>query len=144
MTMRIFGFYLSEQEAITVVNSLGLKGFRTKDITILTTHSSATSLQKYTDANVCSNVPEQQIKRTFFKHIKEIFIKTPEKQRNLDYTLKKFGFNDRTIEKCHNEIDEGKVIIVIDDFMKLGHSTINDIIRPDLFKENDKMWGEWK
>lgn len=141
MTMRIFGFYPSEQEAITVVNSLGLKGFRTKDITILTTHSSATSLQKYTDANVCSNVPEQQIKKTFYKQIKEMFVKKPDKQGDFNYTLKKLGFNERTIEKCLKKIGEGNVLVVIDDFMKLGHSTINDIIRPNLFNENDHHAG---
>lgn len=141
MKIRIFGFYPTEKEAITVVNNLGLKGVRTKDITIFTIHSSVTALKKYTDANICSSQFEPQKKRTFFKQVKDIWSKHVDLPGNFNYRLAKFGFDDQTIEKCLKKVNEGQVLIIMKDYLKLGHSTISEIIRPDLFNGNDQHAG---
>lgn len=128
MTRQIFGSFDTRDEAIKTVNGLELKGYKAKNITIFANDDNTTDLAKQTDVNVESSIVETDSEPSFMDKVKRVFMKESGSHPYLHDNLLESGISDKQAAKYTNEIESGKILVIADDELRMGHNSISDDI----------------
>lgn len=122
MDRHIIGLYPSVETAVKTVNVLQLKGYRSEAIWVFANQNSANQLKEQLDVNVHSTVRNHIKKeKTFFDQVKGIFITEEHDNRCADEVLYEFGMNDEEVNTYLEKLNNGQILVIVQDDMKLGH-----------------------
>lgn len=123
MTKLIIGMYDSEVEAINAVDSYELKGHEAKNITILT-KSSLVENELLKDTNVdVENTNSKNIESdTFMEKVKNIFTDHKDFKDDTLNALIDYGLTKEQATECITSINIGKIVVIADDTLKMGHA----------------------
>jgi len=122
MTEKVYGRFLSEEEAVHAVSNLELKGYKAKNITIFTNLSNPSKLEKHTDVKVESSVDQSADNDSFMDKIKKVFVNEPDRDLDIHEKLTSRGIPEDEIDKCIADVEAGYVLVVINDELRMGHT----------------------
>ncbi|GAB3061231.1 general stress protein [Virgibacillus ainsalahensis] len=123
MGQEVFGPFSARDEAVNLVNSLELKGYSAQNITVFTHRNDTSDMKKHTDVNVESNVTEEKREESFTDKVKKIFFNdnTEDTDSDIYDKLMDLGMSDQQASKYIEEIESGKILVIADDTLKMGH-----------------------
>src|SRR5699024_10922246 len=115
MTEKVYGRFLSEEEAVYTVSNLELKGYKAKNITIFTNLSNPSKLEKHTDVKVESCVDQPTHNNSFMDKIKKVFVNEPNRDLDIHEKLTSRGIPENEVDKCIADVEAGYVLVVVND-----------------------------
>ena len=121
MTKYIYGSYLSEEEAIDAASVAELKGLKAENITIISNQSTVDELTKRTDVNVQTPTAKTDQRDPIMSKIKRIFNKDQSNDSSLYTRLIDLGLTPAIAQECVDEVNSGKVLMIADDELRMGH-----------------------
>ena len=121
MTKYIYGSYLSEEEAIKAANGAELKGLKAKNITIISNQSTVEELTERTDVNVQTAAAKSNQHDPIISKIKNVFNRGQSNDSNLYTRLINLGITPEIAQECIDDVNSGKVIMIVDDDLRMGH-----------------------
>ena len=124
MTIQILGAYPTEQEAITSVGVHALAGLREDNITLFANATHAESLENQTEVTVKANEPleEKEKGSGLIDKVKEIFSNEEDFDLHSVEHLMDFGLTNAEAVKCMKDVESGKIVVLADDEIRMGHS----------------------
>lgn len=128
MTRQIFGSFDTKDEAINIVNSLELKGYKAKNILIFANDDNTGELAKRTDVNVESSIVETESESSFADKLKKIFMNDSGSHPYLHEKLNYAGISDKQAEKYVEDIEAGKILVLADDELRMGHEDRKSVV----------------
>lgn len=139
MTKYIYGSYLSEDEAIDAASVLELKGLKAKNITILTNHSKVEDLAKLTDVNIQTANGKAEHNEPILDQIRRRFGKDEPEETDL-YTrlIDDLGIKPEIARKCVDDVQMGRVLMIVDDEMRMGHERLTTGLDQSIVAENER------
>lgn len=123
MTVQIIGKYQSVTDAVKASSNLELKGFKAKNILMLTNHH-PDELTDLTDVNIASSLPIDETNITFFDKVKKRFTKQSDRTLDLHERLIRFGVSEEQAAEYIADVESGKTVVIADDELKMGHDPI--------------------
>lgn len=127
MANEIYGPYYSEEEAIKAVDIMTLKGLKAENITVLANEKKSKQLEQWTDAEV-ENSAENELETSVFSKIKDMLSDEEETEPNFRERLVELGLSESEAEKIENEIESGRIIILANDELRMGHDATSDTV----------------
>ena len=121
MTIQIIGKYQSVIDAVKVASGLELKGFKAKNILILTNHKHG-ELKDLTDVGVASNRPDEEKPETFLTKVKRRLFNPLDQTVDLHEKLVQFGVSAEDATTYIEDVESGKTLVIADDELKMGHA----------------------
>jgi hypothetical protein len=122
MPFKVYGCFLTEEEAVHAVDSLELKGYRSRNITIFTNLSNPQRLEKHTDVKVESSLAEPPEKSTFMDKVRKVFIHNTDEYMNIYDKLTSRGIPKEEAKKCIADVEAGYILVIADDALRMGHA----------------------
>lgn len=111
MPHEVYGPYRNFEEAVSSVEVLGLKGYRSSDINVIAKDDLAAQLQDRVDATIIGTLRQEDDKPT--EHLYE--------------TLRSLDMSDRQAKNLQERIKTDEIVIVIDkDQHRMGNDYIHD------------------
>lgn len=120
IALQIIGKYHDVNEVVNVASGLELKGFKARNILIIT-NQNPEPLRKLTDVKVVSNIPSEEKELTLFDKFKQPFLKQSEDSLDLKEKLMRFGVLEELVTTYLTDIEAGKTVVIADDELKMGH-----------------------
>jgi hypothetical protein len=124
MTIQIIGKYQSMIDAANVANGLELKGFKARNILILT-NQHPKELEAHTDVNIASSLQqiedENETTPTFFDKLKKRMAKHNNHTLDMHDRLIEFGVSEEQAVRYIADVESGKTVVIADDELKMGH-----------------------
>lgn len=123
MTEKVYGRFLSEEEAVHAVSNLELKGYKAKNITIFTNLSNPTKLEKHTDVKVESGIDQPAHNDSFMDKVKKVLLNEPDSDLDIREKLTSRGVLEDEVDKCIADVEAGYVLVILDDELRMGHAS---------------------
>lgn len=127
MTKLIVGTYHSREEAINAINIFELTGHESKNIIVLTNKENAKKLN--IKGLVKTDTPESnQKKPSFSNKFKDFFTRKIDFELDTVEKLVDYGISQEEAEKCLADVKAGKIVVLADDRLRMGHESTNQLV----------------
>ena|SRR5699024_9489273 len=123
MAYEICGSFETKDEAIRVINALSLKGFPADRIKVFTSQADPGELARETDGFIM-HVQDKQGRRSTSR-FKKLFSKIGVCDVDIHNQLRNDGLSERQAKKYTDEIHDGKILVLTDNKLKMGHYHTN-------------------
>jgi exoribonuclease R len=120
MSKQIVGTYASDEEAIKAIHVYELSGHQSSNIVILTNEEKAKALETRTKVKIKTNAPKKKEEQKGF--FKKMFSKADDFELDTHEKLVGFGLADEVAEKCLEDVKLGKIVVIGDDELRMGHA----------------------
>jgi len=138
MGNEVFGPYESTDEVIKMVNTLELKGYKSSNISLFAHEDKTEDLVKNTDVNVESETASEKNQPKFIEKVQSLFKNTSDNHAGLHEKLTDGNISDKQAEKFIEEIEDGKVVVIADNALRMGNDSTSDTIsmKEDIIKRD--------
>ncbi|MBM7600288.1 hypothetical protein JOC34_002679 [Virgibacillus halotolerans] len=128
MSNEVYGPFPSVDEAVALVDGLQLKGTTADDISIFTNKDHMEELKKRTAVKVETDKSDSdEVKQdTLMDKVKNIFVHTEDSTLNMHDKLVHLGVSDKHATVYMTAIEAGKILVVADDKVRMGHDPLFD------------------
>lgn len=124
MGRTILGSYDSKEEAITAVDVHALTGFSSSNITIFTNEINARQLENYTSVSIKTNSPQEKDDKSspsIFERILNSLSGSDDFELHSEENLMDFGLSKIEAKQCMRDAQNGKIVVLADDQLRMGH-----------------------
>jgi hypothetical protein len=128
MGNEVFGPYETTDEVINMVSALQLKGYKSSNISLFAQEDHTEDLIKHTDVNVESETASEKNQPKFVEKMQNLFTNDKNPHATLHEKLTNGNISDKQAEKYVEAIENGKVVVIADNELKMGNDTTSDVV----------------
>lgn len=127
MTKLVLGAFQSEEETITAINVFELAGHQSKNITIFTNEEHAKALENQISVTIKTDSPQpEEEPDSILGKIMNTFSNSNDFELDSHEKLVEFGLPDEKAEQCMADMHSGKIIVIADDNLRMGHPPLSE------------------
>src|SRR5699024_2403332 len=132
MAKHLLGSYETEDEVIKAIDVYRLEGHQARNVVIFTNEKHVESLEEKTSNQITNKTDHPEIEEEedpgIMEKIKETLSPSEDFEINTTEKLISYGLTPEEAEKSIREVEAGKIVIIVDDELRMGHDENNPIL----------------